>query len=360
MALDAVQKSASLDTLFDTILSNDVISVVVPDFTRPLPFEVVMSAVERGFPNLKHWMVGLGLHRGLTSTERNKLATLTGKPILEHDPDDCTLLSSVGDVPFGIASPLLESDWVLTVGVIETHQYAGVSGGYKGVVVGCGDRGTISRLHARDMVCHPDVQVGKILGNPFRAEIERLGQCSPCELGLMWVPSLGEWWFGTPAMLMLEADRTLSPWVPVNTLYDGVVLSVPKSKGTSLYQASRAATYLALSPHPPLVNGATIVLDAEMIEGLGAEQGFVHYLHQLDPPWSESLSMDLVGAGSQRVWMLARLAKRYKLYVSGVHDASAFKHVGIPIFNKPIPAHWLKVTNPFEQIPQYHAVPSAD
>jgi len=353
LALDSVQKSTSLKAIFDTVCSLDSISVVLPDFTRPLPFDSVMGCVESAFPNLRHWMIGLGLHRKLTVEERNRLAKVTSKPIIEHDPDACTRVCNTHGKSFGIATPLTETDWILTVGVMETHQYAGVSGGYKGVVVGCGDRDTISRLHSRELVCHPDVQVGKILGNPFRGEIERLGQWTPCVLGLMWVPSLGEWWLGSPDALILEAQKAMSPWTIVHTKYEGVLLSVPRSKGSSFYQASRAATYLALSPDPPLVDGATIVIDAEMVEGLGTEQGFVHYLQQYDPPWSETLDQDLVGSGSQRIWMLARLAQRFDLYVRGVKDPSIFRKAGIPIYNQMVPANWLRIENPFERLPQY-------
>lgn len=352
LAQSAVQKSLSLEFLLDGVLSRDKISVVLPDFTRSLPFNQLLPLVERAFPNMLHWIVGLGLHRGLTSEEFALLQSRTKRPIHQHSPDDCIPIDEVDGCALGVSRHLFESKWILTTGVIEIHQYAGVSGGYKGVVVGCGSRASIARLHGRQMVCHPEVEVGKIIGNPFRDEIERLGYLLPYTMALMWVPSLQEWWFGRPEDVLNEASVHLSPWKPVERVYDGVVLHVPAVKAVSLYQASRAATYLALSPNPPLKPGAQIVLNAQMPEGLGTEMGFVRALHNFPPPWTETLTMNLEGAGSQRMWMLARLAKRFTLSVRGVLTPEVFESIRIPVHNGDIPSKWLQVHSPFNQIPQ--------
>ena len=353
----SVLKSKSIEHLFAEICSFDRISVVLPDCTRPLPFEKVLPILEKVFPNLEHWVVGLGLHRSLTEAERLRFQCLTTKPILEHDPDRCIDIDVVEGVSIGIFEPLLQTAWTLTVGVMEVHQYAGVSGGYKGVVVGCGSRTSIERLHRRELVCDDRVVVGAIVGNPFRAEIERLGKNTQCRFGLQWVPSLNEWWFGTPEALLAEAQTCIQPWYEVDRLYPGVVLNIPKSKGVSLYQASRAATYLALSPNPPLVERATIVLKASMVEGLGAEKGFVNALKSHKPPWETCLGKDIPGAGAQRIWMLARLANRYRLVLTGVEDPALFHEVGIPVISElEIKEEWLYLQNPFKQIPQYRTV----
>ena len=352
LAQVSVQKSSNLAQLLNGILSHDPISVVLPDFTRPLPFERLLPLVEMAFPNMKHWIVGLGLHRELTVAEMEFLQRRTDRTIHQHNPDDCIAIDAIGGQSLGVSRHLFSSQWTLTTGVVEIHQYAGVSGGSKGVVVGCGSRHSIARLHAREMICHSNVQVGKIIDNPFRDEIERLGRLTPYTLALMWVPSLKEWWFGTPEQILLEANACVSPWTEVDQSYDGAILHVPTVKGVSLYQASRAATYLALSPNPPLNLGATIVIDAQMPEGLGAESGFVRSLNDLRYPWSEVLEMDLEGPGSQRMWMLARLTKRYRLCVRGVLNPEVFESVGIPVHYGEIPTKWLHMHNPFNEIPQ--------
>ena len=352
----SIVKSKNIEHLFAEICSFNRISVVLPDCTRPLPFEKVLPTLERVFPNLEHWVIGLGLHRSLTETERRRFQCLTTKPILEHDPDRCSVICSTGEHSFGIFSPLLETDWTLTVGVMEVHQYAGVSGGYKGVVVGCGSRKSIAHLHRRELVCNPNVEVGRIKGNPFRAEIERLGKVTPCRFGLQWVPSLKEWWFGTPEALLAEAQTCIQPWYWIHEQVDTVVLSVPESKGQTLYQASRAATYLALSPNPPLVEGGTIVLKASLQEGIGSEQGFVDCLNRFSPPYQECFAHSLSGAGSQRIWMLARLMSRFNLVLTGVHNPTEFQMLGLKVVKDGFTESCdttLFVEQPFERIPQY-------
>ena len=335
------------------------ISIVLPDCTRPLPFEQVLPILERVFPNLEHWVIGLGLHRALTPSEHLRFQSHTTKPIVEHDPDNCTDICSTGDPSFGIFSPLLETDWTLTVGVMEVHQYAGVSGGYKGVVVGCGSRKSIAHLHRRELVCDPNVEVGRIEGNPFRAEIERLGKTTPCRFGLQWVPSLQEWWFGTPEALLDEAKQHIKPWYWIHEQVDTVILSVPDSKGQTLYQASRAATYLALSPNPPLKERGTIVLKASLMEGIGSEQGFVDALNRFRPPYQECLTQELSGAGSQRIWMLARLMKRFNLVLMGVKNPTEFETLGFRVVEdglvEPVETALL-VKQPFDRIPQYSTI----
>jgi hypothetical protein len=59
------------------------------------------------------------------------------------------------------------------------------------------------------------------------------------------------------------------------------ILRVPRAKAANFYQASRAATYLALSPSPPLLDGARIVLDAACPDGAGdgsGERAFAHLM----------------------------------------------------------------------------------
>ena len=44
-----------------------------------------------------------------------------------------------------VARPVAEAPYAIVVGVVELHQYAGVSGGHKAVAVGCGGRQTSRR-----------------------------------------------------------------------------------------------------------------------------------------------------------------------------------------------------------------------
>ena len=274
---------------------------------------------------------------------------------LQHDPDDVVPTAIVDGIQGSIFRPVAEAPYAIGVGVVELHQYAGVSGGHKAVAVGCGGRETIAALHDRERVLASGVRIGSIDQNPFRKTIDGLGRAAECRLALVWVPAADCWLFGPPEGVVREGLRRLDPWVQVDTLADGAVLHVPASKANSLYQASRAATYLSESPHPPLKPGATLVLRAHCSEGLGSESGFVAALERSQPPWSEFLTgPPPTGAGAQRAVMLAKLATRYQLRIEGCTDPSVFEALGIEATKDvgPVSPTWLQVRRPFHQLPQ--------
>ena len=297
-------------------------------------------------------MVGLGLHRRMLPHERARLSDWN--PV-EHDPDDCVQTRSFDGIPGAVFRPITRHDRAIGLGVVELHQYAGVSGGHKAVSVGCGSRATIQALHHRDRVTAPGVQVGHVAENPFRAAVDALGAAAGCTHALVYIPARNEWGFGEPAALIEMATKRLSPWQLVDRPSRVAVLRVPDAKATSLYQASRAATYLALSPHPPLEHGATLRLHARLSEGLGSEAGFRTALHTHTPPWSALLrGAPPTGPGAQRAIMLALLAERFRLELWGVDDPEPFHAVHIPAFRGPPPTEpdHLVVSNPFHVLPQ--------
>ena len=247
---------------------------------------------------------------------------------LQHDPDDVVCTTDFDGIPGAVGRPIAEAAWALSVGVVELHQYAGFSGGHKGVSVGCGGRQTLLELHSRKRVMRPGVGLGQTENNPFRAAVDALGRAANCRLALVYVPSAKVWVAGPPEQVVREAGRLCQPWSWVDRMWPGAVLRVPPSKGISLYQASRAATYLALSPRPPVAAGGLLVLDAACEEGLGSEAGFVDALERGGPPWAELLTgPPPTGPGAQRAVMLALMARRYRIRVMGCQAASELRRV---------------------------------
>lgn len=285
-----------------------------------------------------------------------ELAPLAAFHPVQHDPDTVVRTITVDGIDGAVHRRIAAADACLSVGIAELHQYAGISGGHKGVAVGCGGRATIAALHHRDRVCAPGVQLGRLRGNPFRQAIDQLGAAAGCRWALVYVPSVQQWLFGDPVDVVEEAARLLKPWRWVSQRAPGAWMRIPSAKAVSLYQASRGATYLGLSPHPPLREGATLVLDAECPEGLGAERGFVDALHAHPPPWTALLTgAPPVGAGAQRAVMLALLARRYPLRVVNCRRADALRAVGIDAQEAPldsVPPDWLVIDNPFDELPQ--------
>ena len=67
-----------------------------------------------------------------------------------------------GEILGYVNKKILDHEIAITIGIAEIHQYAGYSGGYKGITIGCGGRQTISALHHRDFVLQEEIIVGKI------------------------------------------------------------------------------------------------------------------------------------------------------------------------------------------------------
>lgn len=330
------------------------VAIAVPDGTRDVDVPRALRAL-RAHIDEATVVVGLGLHRRLTEAERAPLQAV-GWPVVDHDPDACADLGALGGIPCEVHPAFVEADRILTLGRVELHQYAGFSGGHKGVSVGCGGRATLAALHARDLVCHPDVEVGRIDGNPFRALVDALGEHIGVDFALQYTPS-GKWVGGAPGPALRAAAASEDPWRIEPRTFDEVVLSCPVRKAANFYQASRALTYLALSPRPPLNPGARLVLEAACPEGMGrgsGERAFAELMRStadleslLDGPAPR-------GAGLQRAFMLARLkARGYRLLVARCETAEELLACGIDATSEaPSAEGALRVEAPFRRLPQ--------
>ncbi len=329
------------------------LAVAVPDHTRPIDVPAALRALQdRAALRV---VVGLGLHRPMRADE---LAPLEPWAPIQHDPENVASTATVDGVPGAVSRHLLGLDAIISVGVAELHQYAGLSGGHKGVAVGCGGRATIAALHQRDRVLAPGVRIGQLDGNPFRAAVDALGEAAGVRFALVWVPAARVWIGGPPRAVLAEALARIDPWEPVEGGRAGAVLRVPASKASSFYQASRAATYLGLSPRPPVAEGGRLILEAACPEGLGAEAGFVAALLREPPPWGGLLrGAPPEGAGAQRAVMIALLARRFQLEVAGCAQPEALRAAGIAARAEPaeLEPGWLDVRRPFERIPQGEA-----
>lgn len=331
--------------------------IALPDGTRPVEVAAALAALREALPGDPVAVVGLGLHRAMRREE------LWPSPfdLRQHDPDDCRTLPAVpgpaGPIPGGLSRQFDGCGAILSVGVVELHQYAGFSGGHKGVAVGCGARATLDALHHRDAVCAPGVEIGRLDGNPFRAAVDRLGAAAGCDHAL--VQSARGWYAGDPAEVVRRAAADLECRIPVPRRYAAAVLSVPPRKAVNFYQASRAATYVGLCADPPLLPGATLYLDAPCPEGVGegsGEAAFADVLRRTPPPWDSLLTGPApVGAGTQRAIMLALLCRRYRLVCCSALRPDALRALGLEATDRPAreiaPPDSLIVAEPFARLP---------
>lgn len=329
------------------------VAIAIPDGTRPVDVAGALDALRAVLPGDPVAVIGLGLHRPMRADE------LPRSPfrLLQHDPDDTISIGVAHGVPGGVSRHLMGVDAIIGVGIVELHQYAGFSGGHKAVAVGCGARATLDALHHRDRVTAPGVEIGRLDGNPFRAAVDALGEAAGCRYVLQQAET--GWLAGEPRATLAATAASLDCWQPVSQRASAAILRVKGNKAVNFYQASRAATYIGLSPAPPLVPGATLYLEATCPEGLGeggGERAFAAVLAAGRPPWSEVLTGPAPdGAGAQRAVMLALLLQKYQLVVCGVTDPRPFAAVGLSATTasaaEVAPPDALVVNDPFHRLP---------
>ena len=350
--------------------------ITIPDYTRPLSIPVVLSETLKdlrdsgGDLSRVKVMVGLGLHRPLTQDEKQPILDvmrahgLNPLQMLENNPHAQDLICVSEDPPAYFSPHVVNAPEILTIGVVEPHQYAGFSGGAKGVVIGCGAARTIQHLHSLSMLARPGVGVGITEGNPFLQTLWEIAGHLPPIRGKFWVPEAsgkGRWFEG-PAK---EAHHNACEYAKTVHFQevepqDWLLLKVPPSKASNFYQASRAATYAALVARPAIKPGGWILVEASCPEGFGAGEGeraaadrarlgVDELLRQLRSP-----SPPQTSGGAQRAYVLALALERAKIGLVGAPPIPELALLGIAQFDSLeglCEGSGLVVDSPFHRVP---------
>ena len=309
----------------------DSVGVVVTDITRATPddllLDVLLAELERGGVAREQVtvVVGLGLHRPMTDGE---LAAELGEHAdlaVNHDPDRVVEVGRVEGCPITLFEPLAGADLVCSTGMVEPHQYAGFSGGAKTAVIGAGGESQIRYTHGPELLARDGVRLGRVADNPFRSFLDRAGDAVAVEfcLNVTHTPAgiVGAS-AGDPRQVVadLAGEVREALAVEVTDAYDAVVAGVGAPKDATLYQASRAATYVALGAHNPLRPGGRIVVPARLPESAGqgtGERRFFEWLSNATDP--ESLYREMKQGyepGAQRAFVLARTLRDHPVTVT--------------------------------------------
>jgi nickel-dependent lactate racemase len=316
------------------------VTIAFTDATRACPDERLIGQLFRELGELGAELKDItllcatGLHRPMTPAERlAKLgADLVQRArIIDHNALDAQGLVAVGrvdDLPVVVDRLCMETDVLIATGVVEPHQYAGYSGGAKTVVIGCGGEATIQATHSAHMLDHPGTRLGATRNNPFQQFVRQAGEL----IGLDYVVNVilndvGEIITAATGAPLAVHDYLVEQ---AHALYETRVYrpahlalaGVPAPKAANLYQASRAATYLALADHTPLLPGAPIVLPAAIPEGAGHGLGERRFYEMLSAAPSPAHLVDELRrtgfpAGAQRAYILAQVLMKHPVVVVG-------------------------------------------
>ena len=330
------------------------VAVVVPDASRGCPVAALLPPVlERlaaaGVSDDQITVVvGCGLHRTTTAAEKAALVGPALGALLRVV--DAQGLSQTS-VPLGVTSGggeifmndvVARAALVVALGIVEPHLYAGFSGGVKAVAIGCAGQQTIAWTHHPAFLDQPAVSLCRLEGNPFQQALREIAAFTTLRYALNVVVNdqgaVAAVAGGDPAGAQARLARGRgAAWVRRHEQpFDLVVAGVPAPKDRSLYQASRAATYVGMAARPAIAAGGLIACCADLALGVGdgpSELNFGALLAAERP-------LDLVargrveplGPGGQRAYMMAKLMTSYHVALVGDGDRALIEGMGLLAF----------------------------
>jgi len=282
---EVLNRPVGTPKLRDLVRPVQTVALVVTDITRKLPEEIILplllKELEAGGIKKKDItaVVATGTHRPNTPEElREKFGEVVDEiAFINHDPWNSEGLIHLGISQGGISlvfnRTVAQADIRISTGVIETHLFAGYSGGVKSIAVGVAGEETIGATHNYQML--QQTRLGIIEGNEFRKFLTEATQA----LGLHFIVNVVQTGkkeivkvvAGDPVGAFHEGVKVARDLYEVEIDQPGeiVVSGVSYPKSRDLYQATRAANVVVFGPQPVVVMGGVILIPASCEDGCG-------------------------------------------------------------------------------------------
>jgi len=323
--------------LSELVKKGNTVCVIVTDITRPCPDRTILPILldelkTKIEPNDLTLLIASGMHREMTYDEKAEKfgeEIIKNFQIISHDAKDEKNLVSLGTTkngtPIKISKTAVEADFLISIGVVEPHQYAGYSGGYKTLSIGVAGDETISKTHSRKFIDHQKTRIGNIEGNLFHDDIVEIGQKAGLDFIINVILDEEQNVVDIKAGEPLETYKTLVKKakeiseISIKKQFDVAICGVGFPKDSNLYQTSRAASYLFYLKNPVVKNGGYIIIPAVCHEGAGKGIGEERFFEML-----KNMTIDEIlnhkpdfKAGEQRAFMMANVLKHCKVIIVG-------------------------------------------
>ena len=189
-----------------------------------------------------------------------------------HDATDTTSLVPIAGVR--MHRWVAESRFLLPIGSLEPHYFAGLTGPHKTVTIGCMSAEDVERNH--EGALSPSSDILRLQGNPvFDGAVQILRRLESTGKTIC---ALGEVICGGALLAAAAGDPVevideLLPTVrriyvrPIPNPVDILRLRVPLPLGRNLYQADKGLK----NNHPAVRDGGGIILEADCPEGIGPD-----------------------------------------------------------------------------------------
>ena len=317
------------------------VCIVFTDITRSSPDHLLVPALLEeldrcGIPDEDITLLcGIGMHRPSTREEKKIILSnsiVKRYRVIDNEPQNSAALVELGitssGVPLVVHSAAIDADLVITTGIVEPHQYAGYSGGYKTLAIGAAGEAMIEHTHSPQFIDHPGTRLGKIEGNPFQEALSEAGRRAGLSFIINVVMDSQKRILRVAAGAPEQVFKELVAFarsvyeVHITQQYDIAIGGVGYPKDSNLYQASRAPTYLFFAPTPVVKPGGVFIIPARCEEGAGSGVGEQRFLKSLrDAPDVEHILHEArrngYPPGQQRAFVLAKVLEKNKIVVVG-------------------------------------------
>ena len=310
--------------------------IVVNDITRPTPYSVLMPPLmkiiaEAGVRDEDITLVtATGIHEPHTKEQDLQVygrELVERYKVVSHDATDAANLVHKGKLPSGydfwLNRIVDESDFLITIGVVMPHYFAGFSGGRKSILPGVCGKETVKKNHAR-MVEIMD-ELPPIRENPISLEMIQAARMVGVDFILNVVTDdegmLVDVVAGDLEAAWYQAVETSESMyiVPLAKMADIAVSSAcGYPRDINLYQAQKALDHADKATKP----GGTIIMVAECRSGYG-EAVFEQFMKAGNTP--QGIMRDLKAKfvmGGHKAYGFAKVAAEKKLIlVSSLSEA---------------------------------------
>lgn len=183
IVLEAMEHPIGSPKLSELSKGKQRVVIICSDHTRPVPSKHIipfmLKEIREGNPQAEiTLLIATGFHR---ATTREELVGKFGEEIVDHetivvhDSQDMDSMVNLGVLPSG--APLLinkiaaEADLLVSEGFIETHFFAGFSGGRKSVLPGVSSAVTVLGNHCSAFIDSPYSRTGILENNPIHRDM---------------------------------------------------------------------------------------------------------------------------------------------------------------------------------------------
>lgn len=312
------------------------VAIAVPDETRPAPLKLLLPVLLQQlfdcWPDLQPRdvviIVGGGLHPAPDQEQLQRiLPDVRGCRVESHD----AVQSPMARLGFTSRGTLVEinasfaaADLKIVLGMIDPHQFQGMTGGAKGVAIGCASKDMIRHNHS--LMVDPAARVGNIKDNPARLDIDEAGRIIGIDLAVNVCLSPAKepmaLFAGDPEAV-LAAGAAVSEQVyglPFEEYYDIVVASCGGyPKDICLYQAQKG---LNMASQCAVEHGRILLL-AACGQGVG-DHLYHDYVRRFSSPEEQMRDFSDHGfrMGAHKAFLFSRSLTRFEVVVESELDAA--------------------------------------